>query len=625
MNLAPLTILTLVGGEDLLRTNPVLAIDLLLADWQNSVAYRQSTSAFLQAVLAVLRERQIGLPRAAVQRWAHAGYLSGDFADQDTDDRPTPRVLGLGTSGDLGFVLPLRPVAAARWQINATLPFTHSEILNVLVGLLQSTGIPAGDVIPERLAYRLENPLGLRFVGSSMTVACSLSILDQLGGEKAPLFGAAVALVEQDQEDRLRPVSDIPVKLAAALRECDWLSLVVVHPDSEFDRSNIETIWEVRSLADLASRLHTAGRFDLLLAARGALTRVESRHVLDRLKWLVHEHRYREAAEFGNRIHRVGPAGSPEPATWTAIAQLHAAACRHHGWFTEAVCLADKTYQRLAVLGELGSDDDDAEAAAEFAAALFSSHRFAEISGILSRWVTAIESEPRRFRPLTRVKVWNTLGRALAILGQPGWDDLFGRSLILNRGLGDDDNIDRTTNYRVHAKLRHRDITGAREALAQAQEFGERVGFGNPWAKPFLRATLARLEGSVWTDPVLEERLAAGERPDSVWLYVQATARQSPREKKYALRRLEMAVNHLRSEARGVAENVCNLFASFLEMNAAARSADANRWAEAIEEAREFLSDATHHRAYYGPTLDALPAAPDLSAAEALLDRVPYF
>jgi hypothetical protein len=220
--------------------------------------------------------------------------------------------------------------------------------------------------------------------------------------------------------------------------------------------------------------------------------------------------------------------------------------------------------------------------------------------------------------------VWNTMARALAILKPGGWEELFGRSLALHRRLEDPENINRTTHYLVHARLRHGNTTGARAALADAPELGEKAGSGNPWAA-FLHANLARLENQKWDDRVLDERLTAGARPYSAWLYVQASARQSSRTREDALRRLDQAISLLRHEAGGVQGNVCNLFAAFLELDAAAKSGGSHLWANALTSARCFLAAAPDHRDYYGPAVDGFPAEPDLDFAEALLNRVPFF
>jgi hypothetical protein len=212
----------------------------------------------------------------------------------------------------------------------------------------------------------------------------------------------------------------------------------------------------------------------------------------------------------------------------------------------------------------------------------------------------------------------------LAVLKQDGWDELFDRSLALHRRLNDAENIDRTTHYRVHARLRHGDITGAQEAFAAGSGLSERVGSGNAWAA-FLHANIARLENREWADQVLEECLAAGAKPYSAWLYLQATARQVRRRREDALWRLQQAVSLLQHEAGGVDGNICNLFAAFLELDAAAKSTDAVRWARAVAAAIGFLSIAPDHRVYYGACVDTLPGVPDLPAAEALLDLVPYY
>jgi hypothetical protein len=288
------------------------------------------------------------------------------------------------------------------------------------------------------------------------------------------------------------------------------------------------------------------------------------------------------------------------------------------------VSVGSEAHKRVSDLGDLGCDDEEADSAAEYAASLFSGHRFADVQPMLRSWAENATRDARRFRPLTRVKVWNTLGRALALLGESGWDDLFARSLALNRSLDDPENVDRTTHYRVHARLRHGDCAGAREALAGAPGLGEKAGAGNPWAA-FLHANLARLEDREWGDAVLDERLAAGAKPYSAWVYVQATARQSPRRREDTMHRLDLALALLRHEAGGAEGNICNLFAAFLELDAAARSGNEERWTAAIASSRGFLANAPDHGNYYGSAVEALPHDPDLSAAETLLGMVPYF
>jgi hypothetical protein len=621
-------VLAEAGGDALWRTNPVLCIDRLLQLMDQSDAIWGLVGGRVPQIISDLSQHGINLPPEALRRWAARGSIALQPGADVASEHPTPRVIGLAIDGspDQGYVFPLRPTVAANgWKVDLGLPFTPEQVQDGLAWLLQESGIPSPQAVPERLAFGFENLTKRTARGDSMTVAAVLAVLDQMGGYACPLLRAAVALVELQPGGRIGSVSDIPAKLAVAYRECGELTLVVCLPGVEVARGPRTVVWEVKSLADLAGRLHAAGVLAPLLDSVDPLTKAERDRVLDRLRWLVEsEHRYRDAADLGDRVRRCGFAGPPDPTAWVEFAGRHAKAYRHHGCFAEAVSVGCEAHQRVANLGDLGCDDEEADAAAEYAASLFSGHRFAEVLPLLQPWAKRTGCEPRRFRPLTRVKVWNTLARALAILKLGGWEELFSRSLALQRRLEDPENIDRTTHYLIHARLRHGNTTGARAALADAPGLGEQSGAGKPWVA-FLHANLARLENRVWVDPALDEQLAAGAPPYSAWVYVQAAARQPSRKREDALRRLDQARSLLKYEAGEVQGNVCNLFAAFLELDAAARWGDSRLWANAVTTARGFLSAAPDHRDYYGPTVDASPEAADVRFAEALLDLVPYF
>lgn len=616
------------GTDGLWRTNPVLCIDRLLERWDPFDASLAVSSGWLVNLISTLSQQDIRIPPGATNRWVAEGHIPVGTNFALSTELAAPRVIGLAVDGtaERGYVFPLRPTVAENgWTIDSQLPFAPDQVQDGLAGLLAESGVQNSRSVPERLAFRIENPTRLTARGESMTVAAVLSVLDCMGGHACPLLRAAVALIELLPGARLGAVSHIPLKLTAARREFGEPTLVLCMPGAAIDHSAGTVVWEVSSLTELAGRLHGAGLLAPLLDAAGPMSRPEAARVLDRLRWLVmREHRYRDAADLGDRVRRCGFSHPPDPTVWVEFARLHALACRHNGRFADAVAVGQEAHRRVADLGELGSDDEEADAAAEYAASLFSGHRFSEIAPLLQPWAASAAAEPRRFRPLTRVKVWNTLGRALAVLNQDGWDDLFGRSLGLHHQLEDPENIDRTTHYRVHARLRQGNVSGAREALADAPGLSERACFGNTWAA-FLHANLARLENRTWANQVLEERLVEGKRPYSAWLYLQATARQAHRVPEDALGRLKQAADLLRHEAGGVDANVCNLFAALLDLNAAARSKEAEQWSAAVVKAREFLSAAPDHRDYYGPKVDTLSSGPDLPTAECLLDRVPYF
>ncbi len=622
---------------DLVRTNPVFVADRLLAElrpWFNQNFFRGTAEGptKFSRCLENLSDYGGRVPDAVVDRFRRTNAVPSNFRLNSLAERPGILGLVVDLKTDDAFVLPLRPErlgGGAHWDVPRSLPFPEEDVQDLLVALLHAE-VPSSQAVPERLAYRFANPLKQKVRGNSMTVAATLAVLDELGGRTGTLFQTAVALVEPGVDGALEEVLKVPEKLGAALREHDRLSLVVVLEGGtalkQLDRKRVNCIWEVKDVAALAKRLGQAGLLaPLIKAGTAPLGRVELLRVQNRLRLLIEEqHRYAEAADLADRTSACTKQPPTDPSVVTEIGRLSAAACRHHGRFSDAVALGCEMYKQVNSLGAGASDDEEADAAAEYAASLFSGHRFADVPPLLDRWAECAAQDHRRFRPLTRVKVWNTLARALAVLDQGRWDELFGRSLSLLHRLVDTENINRTTHYRVHARLRHGDAAGASVALEEAPGLNERAGAGSPWAA-FLHANLARLEHREWADQLLEQRLAMGARPYSAWLYLQATARQSCREHADAKSRLEQAVCLLRHEAGGVEGNVCNLFSAFLEMNIAARTGDAAGWASAVAQARVFLSTASDHRDHYAPTVDGLPVSPDMTAAEALLNRVPYF
>jgi len=453
--------LSSAGTDALWRTNPVLCLDRLLHRWNSSDGLWARASERLSILLAGLTAHGIRIPPEAVQRWAGAGALPIGFALPDAD--ANPRVVGVVIDGaaEASYVVPLRAEPTeGQWSIDPQLPFTAPQLHDVLGGLFTATHLPDRTAVPERLSFAIENPTGLTARGESMTVAAALAVLDALNRRTGPLLRAAVALVELLPGGRLGAVTDIRRKLEAARRECGTLSLVVCCPGTAAI-CPAETVWVVESLADLSRWLQTAGLLAPLLVG-GPLTHPQAKQVLDRLREFVStSHRYREAADLGVGIGRIGLADPPDPDTETEMASLVAAAYRHHGRFVDAVAIGSEVYERVAGLGGLSCDDQEADAAAEYAACLFSGHRFAEIAPLLEPWAEEADRHPRRFRPRTRVKVWNTLGRGLAVLGVPGWEGLFARSLDLQHSLREWDNHDRTLHYIAHARQRGGQLQGA--------------------------------------------------------------------------------------------------------------------------------------------------------------------
>ena len=476
-----------IGGEALWRTNPVLCFDRLIELWDQSDATWAICAGRLSQLISAFAQQGIKLPPEALNRWAAQGFIASPPSGPALpNEHPTPRVMGLAVDGSAtGYIFPLRPTVDKNgWRVDPDLPFAPEQVQSGLAGLLKESGIPNIRSVPERLAFAFENPTKIAARGDSMTVAAVLAVLDRMSGHTSMLFQAAVALVELQPGGRIGGVSDVSAKLTAAYRECGELTLVVCLRGIEVARSSRTVVWEIETLSDLAKHLHAAGLLAPLLDCAGPLTKSEGAFVLEKLRWLVGGHCYRDAAELGDRVRRCGFDGPPDPTLWIEFARHHGLACRHHGRFADAVAVGREAHERVAELGDLGCDDEEADAAAEYAASLFSGHRFADIPSLLHPWAEKAASEPRRFRPLTRVKVWNTLARSVAILKENRWEDLFGLSLALHQRLRDSENIARTFHYLAHARLRHGNTKGVREVLANApglEEHADREILGRPF------------------------------------------------------------------------------------------------------------------------------------------------
>ena len=255
--------------------------------------------------------------------------------------------------------------------------------------------------------------------------------------------------------------------------------------------------------------------------------------------------------------------------------------------------LSGQIWNEVKGLGPLASDDKEADAAAEYAAALFDNHQFDDIPSVLEQWTAAIADNERCFHPLTRVKVWNTLARGLVILSRGRWKELFHTSLRLNRALNDPDNMNRTLSYLVHGLLRHGDASGAEAELAVAGLHRDPLPPPNPWFG-FMVANAARCAGDRWDHPELDKELerAAPETDGprhAFGLYFQATARQKHRDRADVDKRFRRAAQFMRDEAGTADGNICTLFAFVLDLAAAATTNDSTEWTAAGLAIRRFL------------------------------------
>src|SRR5262249_13929587 len=139
------------------------------------------------------------------------------------------------------------------------------------------------------------------------------------------------------------------------------------------------------------------------------------------------EHRYSDALDLSTRVEACGyhhsVSAQPRRDVEHSITDLY----RHVGYYENSEQLARTEVDRSRT-SVATSYDRQAQAAANLAAALYDAHRFRESVEILIPWSERLAADPLICNPITRVMVFNTLGRARVILGDGSWQELFCRS-----------------------------------------------------------------------------------------------------------------------------------------------------------------------------------------------------
>jgi hypothetical protein len=261
-----------------------------------------------------------------------------------------------------------------------------------------------------------------------------------------------------------------------------------------------------------------------------------------------------------------------------------------------------------------------------YAAALYAPHRFDEIHRLLDPWRQQLAGDPLRVTPLTRVKVFNTLGRAWVALGRVGWEELFRQSAQL---LGELEPIDlpRTWCYLAQGYLREGRLREADDVLARI-EAHPGLSELSRWFLRILQADAARRRGEIWTDPEMERAVLSRRVGHPFGFYLQATARQPGRGAADALDRFRRARSFLgQDEPEGDAHNIQRFLVECIRLAEAAWAPDAKCWEASLAEIGRYLAPPPgialqRHYAAYQPGSGSPPTR---AAAERLLDRVPFF
>jgi pentatricopeptide repeat protein len=619
--------LAAAADEALWRTNPAWCVGRLVKRWERQEAYAVHLPIWLGRLLGALPGHNLRLPRVALDRWRSQYGLPPE--SDDSIEPPNPGVVGLivdVVSHD-ALVVPLSAERCGEWSVEPTLPFRPATTLqDLLHRLLHPLGLPHLDGVPERFAFALRDPLGRRSDGPSMHVAGLLAVIRE-ANDRPREFDRACAVV-QPAGEQLVPVGGVRPKLDAFLRECGTGTLLVrCRGDGEagaYD-PHFHTVWLVDSLAELARELEARRWLEVFLANQ-PLNAADAGTVSGRVRRLEGaEHRYADALDLSTRAERCGYGPDVSNRIRREFRQNVIDLYRHLGAYARSAELAEREH-RLSQSTRASSYDDQAQADLTYAAALYAPHRFDETHLLLDPWREKLTADPLLVTPLTRVKVFNTLGRAWVALGRGRWEDLFRRSEELLEEL-DPADLPRTWCYLAHGLLRAGRLREAEDVLRRI-EAHPGVGEMSRWFLRILQADAARRRGETWTDSEMERAAVSRRVGHPFGFYLQATARQPGRGPGDAIDRFRRAREFLgQDEPDGDDRNIQRFLAGCLCLAEAAWAADRGLWDEARAAIERHLSPipglALH--GYYAGCLPEPGSVPDRAAAERLLSRVPFF
>lgn len=542
-----------------------------------------------------------------------------------------PRIGVIGLLADpqsaKAFVTPLTAELAPEWIVAPNLPFSVTELQIVLQKVLECGPLP--ELLPEFFAFRIIDRLGQKSYGQSMTVSGLMAILDASTDFRCPLLSAAVSIVQPADDNGLRPVAHVAQKLQAFAREFGRGSLLVRSrncPEAEAFDHLFGFVWLVDSWAELSQQFEQHG----LLAGFHQLSELDRhklRVAIERLSVLCTKHaRFQEALTLAEKLNNHPVGGDVTTDDRKQIRQWIIDLYRHLGRYREACEHSRGQYRRLLSKGVDSSYDQQAMAAAVYAASLYDLHSFSQVERVLAPWCRQLQRKPLLVGPLTRVAVFNTLARAQVAMAVMGWESHYETSLAI---LSEVDPFDRarTYNYLLHGLLRAERLNDAETVISIVLSLPSLSKFSK-WMLGFFRADLARRKATMWSDSELDRESQGNEvAGHALGFYLQATARQPGRHLDDATQRMKLArVLFLRDVCQGDTANILLFLAGCISLAIAALNNDYKVWREAVGSLAEYVERQTTggFRRYYRPVLPKPESTPSIAVAETLLHRVPY-
>lgn len=546
-------------------------------------------------------------------------------------DQSAPRigVIGLlvAPQSAKAFVTPLTAELAPEWIVAPNLPFSATELQIALQKVLECSPLP--ELLPDFFAFRIIDRLGQKSYGQSMTVSGLMAILDASTDFRCPLLSAAVSLVQPAEDNGLRPVAYVTQKLLAFARELGSGTLLVRSrncPEAGAFDHLFSVVWLVDSWEELSQQFEQHG----LLAGfhqQSELDRHKLRIAIERLSVLCTKHaRFQEALLLAEKIniHPIGKDVTSDDRM--QIRQWIIDLYRHLGRYREACEHSRAQYKRLRTESIGSSYDQQALAAAVYAASLYDLHRFSHLVRVLTPWFLRLQQNPFLVAPLTRVAVFNTLARAQVAMEATGWEALYESSLAILSTVDPFDRA-RTYNYLLHGLLRAGRLDEAKRVESTIIGLPSMSKFSK-WMLGFLRADLARRKSTMWSDSELDNESHSNDvTGHALGFYLQATARQTGRSRPDATQRFQRAqALFLRDVCPRDTHNILLFLADCIGLALAAQNNDCTSWQDGAGSLAKYImrQSTAGFSEHYRPVLPTPESAPSIAAAEALLHRVPY-
>jgi len=476
-------------------------------------------------------------------------------------------------------------------------------------------------VVPEANPFEIYDSLGQTPSGSSMNVAGLLAVIDAWNNNRGvkgfdPLRSAC-ALVKPNNQN-LEAVGGIHEKLTAFRREFGKGSLVVCTPETALKHAlaeSFEQVWQVEDFTKLAQFLSDAGLLKTVFAEH-RLTKqcvAEARKMLFQLTTTQGP---KFALDFAHRLNRAASAGKVESLrVKQKVDETLEDFNRHIGNFEEAVTWSEQAVGLLNEYKSRTSFQEEVEAKARLASAMYDAHRFQDGAAILRELIAEEQGKPRSLNAESKVMLYNTFARLLVALNKDDWEGLYRKSIEL-QSVFDPESLGRTRCYLVFGLLRRNRFD---EAQSELTWFGENET--NPYTRTFIsfyRAELYRRNPRCGVAFRQDDELEASGRGHAFGFYLQATARQAERTAGDRKNRFEKAISAFEEEIGPYKDqNILNLFAMFMSLATAPENSAETRCK--IE--RFFNGCRTSHlRDWYGEALGKCPMDIEL-----LLNRIPCF